>query len=459
MDRKITPEGAGSDKFDSVVILVNETSVPSSNLKKNEEHKEDKHGNRQWWRGVLFLLNYVLSLLSWRQMSDGETKRVTHSIKVGLALVLVSLLYMLEAVHDRLGDNAMWAVMTVVVVFEFTSGATISKGLNRGAGTILGCGLGSLVALLAQEIGGAGKAVAIGSSVFVFGAAATYSRLAPNIKKKYDYGAVIFILTFSLVSVSGVRGDQIIKLARDRLSSIAIGFAICLFIALFVFPVWAGDELHNSLSNKFDKLAESVEGCLEGYDSLLEGKKGAESTRDRNRANCLSVLCSKSSDEAFANFATWEPWHGRFGFYYPWKKYLHMGDSLRELAASLLSLTGCLQSIQQAPQECLLIGVKERCESTCKLLGSTLRELGRNINDMKSHQQREKNLEELKKLRLELCSTLASTMKMLVNQNGAIEGGASITSSVFLLVEIIDKVEVIVKETEDLERVADFSLK
>ncbi|KAJ0961408.1 hypothetical protein J5N97_000363 [Dioscorea zingiberensis] len=133
-----------------------------------------------------------------------------------------------------------------------------------------GCGIGLLVALLAQHIGGASKAVAIGSSVFVFGATATNPRLDPNINKKNDYVTVILILLLSLVLASCVQGDQIIKIARDLLSSIAIGFVICLFNALFVFPVWTRDELHNSLSNKFDKPVESIEGCLEVCDRLLE---------------------------------------------------------------------------------------------------------------------------------------------------------------------------------------------
>jgi len=92
------------------------------------------------------------------------------------------------------------------------------------------------------------------------GSAATYIRMIPSIKKKYDYGAMIFILTFSLVAVSGVRGDQIIKTATDRLLSISIGFAICIFISLLIFPVWSGDELHYSLASKFDSLACSIEG-------------------------------------------------------------------------------------------------------------------------------------------------------------------------------------------------------
>ena len=48
-----------------------------------------------------------------------------------------------------------------------------------------------------------------------------------------------------------------------------------------------------------------------------------------------------------ANFARWEPWHGKFGFSYPWDKYLQIGDVLRDLAATIISLKGCLQCPRQ----------------------------------------------------------------------------------------------------------------
>lgn len=92
------------------------------------------------------------------------------------------------------------------------------------------------------------------------GAAATYWRLVPKIKRKFDYGVMIFILTFNLVVVSGVRADKIMKLARERLSTIGMGFAVCIFISLLVFPEWAGDELHSSTASKFDKIASSLQG-------------------------------------------------------------------------------------------------------------------------------------------------------------------------------------------------------
>lgn len=54
-----------------------------------------------------------------------EHKKVIHSIKVGMALALISLLYVIQPLYDRVGDNAMWAIMTVVVVFEFSAGNVV----------------------------------------------------------------------------------------------------------------------------------------------------------------------------------------------------------------------------------------------------------------------------------------------------------------------------------------------
>ena len=45
-----------------------------------------------------------------------------HSLKVGLALTLVSLFYYFKPLYDGFGFSTMWAVLTVVVVFEFSKG-------------------------------------------------------------------------------------------------------------------------------------------------------------------------------------------------------------------------------------------------------------------------------------------------------------------------------------------------
>lgn len=51
-----------------------------------------------------------------------------------------------------------------------------------------------------------------------------------------------------------------------------------------------------------------------------------------------------------ANFAKWEPWHRKFGFSYPWEKYLKMGEVLRELAALVLALQCCIHASKKVPR-------------------------------------------------------------------------------------------------------------
>lgn len=51
-----------------------------------------------------------------------EPKKVIHGLKVGVALSLVSLFFFIRPLYEGVGGNAMWAIMTVVVVFEPTVG-------------------------------------------------------------------------------------------------------------------------------------------------------------------------------------------------------------------------------------------------------------------------------------------------------------------------------------------------
>jgi hypothetical protein len=102
------------------------------------------------------------------------------------------------------------------------------------------------------------------------GFAATYLRFFPKIKKNYDYGVVIFLLTFNLITVSSFRQEDVVPLARYRLCTIAIGCAICLFMSLLVLPNWSGEDLNNCTVRKFEGLAKSIEGAYLPLPSILE---------------------------------------------------------------------------------------------------------------------------------------------------------------------------------------------
>lgn len=68
--------------------------------------------------------------LAWKtvwKVGREDPRRVVHALKVGLSLTLVSLLYLVEPLFKGIGKNAIWAVMTVVVVLEFTAGLFLSS--------------------------------------------------------------------------------------------------------------------------------------------------------------------------------------------------------------------------------------------------------------------------------------------------------------------------------------------
>lgn len=50
------------------------------------------------------------------------------------------------------------------------AGATLSKGINRGVGTLIGGGMGCLAAVLAAENGGIAKPTIVVISLFAYGA-------------------------------------------------------------------------------------------------------------------------------------------------------------------------------------------------------------------------------------------------------------------------------------------------
>lgn len=62
-----------------------------------------------------------------KKLGKDDPRRIVHSLKVGLALTLVSLIYYLKPLYDGIGINALWAVLTVVLVFEFSVGKLTSS--------------------------------------------------------------------------------------------------------------------------------------------------------------------------------------------------------------------------------------------------------------------------------------------------------------------------------------------
>ncbi|KAG7952478.1 hypothetical protein I3843_12G061100 [Carya illinoinensis] len=351
--------------------------------------------------------------LVWQKMwklGREDPRRVIHSLKVGISLTVVSLLYLMEPLFLGIGDNAIWAVMTVVLVLEFTVGATLCKGLNRGFGTLLAGSLAFLMEYIADEYGPIFRAIFIGAAVFLIGAAATYTRFFPFIKKNYDYGVVIFLLTFNLITVSSYRVENVLKIANERLYTIAIGCGICLFVTLLIFPNWSGQDLHNSTVSKLERLAKSIEACVKEYfnENNIETTEN-ESSEDPIYEGYKGVLDSKSTDETLALHASWEPRLSRYCHKFPSQQYLKLGAVLRHFCYTVVALHGCLQTEIQAPQSvralfkdpCIRLAgevakvlmeladsIRKRCHFSSEILSDHLQEALKDLNTAITSQPR-----------------------------------------------------------------------
>lgn len=73
------------------------------------------------------MVNWAARRWAAMALDPAQRRRVSYSLKVASALTLVSLTLLLPQILEfevdvRVGDNAVWAIFTVVVVFEFTVG-------------------------------------------------------------------------------------------------------------------------------------------------------------------------------------------------------------------------------------------------------------------------------------------------------------------------------------------------
>ncbi|KAH9731392.1 Aluminum-activated malate transporter 10 [Citrus sinensis] len=271
---------------------------------------------RAWtWFKRLMLGGFILKICkflekAWNLAVD-EPKKVIHGLKVGLAISLVSLFYYMRPLYDGVGGNAMWAVMTVVVVFESSVGATLGKCINRAIGTFLAGSLGVGVHWIAFHSGKNLEPIVLGISLFLL-----------------------------------------------------------------------GDELHLLICQNLEKLAHSLDECVVEYFRHNKTSTAKDEACSKKMKGYRCALNSKATEELKANFARWEPAHGRFSFRHPWKQYLKIGASIRNCAYCIETLHGCVDSETQAPPH-----LKRHLNNICMRLSSSssnvLQELAFALKTMK----------------------------------------------------------------------------
>ncbi|KAJ7948059.1 Aluminum activated malate transporter family protein [Quillaja saponaria] len=348
-----------------------------------------------------------------KKLGQDDPRRISHSFKVGLAITIVSSLYYFKPLYDGFGSSAMWAVFTVINVFEFSVGATLGKGLNRGFATLLAGALG-------------------------FGA----YHLANLTGERSEH-----ILVGILCLPTSYREEEILKIALQRATTILIGGLITVLVCIFVYPVWAGGDLHNLVATNMEKVGTFLEGFgpqyfetsgnEEHYKACVEGYK--------------NVLNSKQIEDNLANFAWWEPCHGQFRFRQPWKLYLKVGSQSRQCAYRIDALNGYLNSDLQTPPQ-IRSKIQEPCIKMSSETGRALKELAVAIKTMTPSSSAQSHIAKAKIAAMNLKSMLKTVIWEEINLLEVIPD-ATVAS---LLVDIVSCAEKLAESTNELASLAKF---
>ncbi|XP_031103113.1 aluminum-activated malate transporter 8-like [Ipomoea triloba] len=381
-----------------------------------------------------------------------DPRRIVHSAKVGVALTLNSLFYYYNPLYEGFGQYGIWALLTVMAVFEFTVGATLSKGLNRASATLLAAAMGVGAKYLGDLSGDKAEPVVLGILVYILAAILSFTRFFPGIKTKYDYGVVIFILTFSMVAVSGYRTEQIIQFAHQRLSTVAIGGVTCLLISVLVCPAWAGEDLQDLIAANIENLGKSLEGFGSAYFRVLEGEGGG---MEAFLQDYKSAFNSKATEDSLAVFAWWEFGHGKFTFGHPWEEYLKVGGLTRECASHLQALSSYFNTTDD--DEATLLTFKSKIEEPCtrmcfqsthalKAISLTIKTMEHPSPAIQDHLRNSRAA--INDLKVLIRSSSLSTELLF-----QIIPCAAVTS---ILIHIVDCVDKISKSVEDLSEKAGF---
>lgn len=309
-----------------------------------------------------------------------------YGFKIGLAMVLSSVPVLVGPLYDYFGVNSLWLIISVIIIYEPAVGTLLSKGLQRLAGTIFAIVL-SLICSQIAYASGRGEVYVIPVLLFLGALVLGFLRQVWPVKKKYDYAALITLITFGLLTLSEYRTHAGPRNAGLRMFLIVMGFIVAAGTNLAIKPKFAGKDLHQMVAEHFSKIAVSLDACVQAYiagarsvelQKLIDGSE----PEDKVYGGYKTVILAKADEDVLHDMAIWEPPHGHFGFKHPWDLYKDISRVCRHCMYSIVAMDDCLRSEIQCPvylRQLLARPMTRLTEEAIKVLEA----MGESVSEMK----------------------------------------------------------------------------
>jgi uncharacterized membrane protein YccC len=221
--------------------------------------------------------------LTLRASLSPSTEAGRHAVRLAAAAAVTEAVVMLTSLQ-----HGYWAVLTVFFVLRPDYSATLTRGLQRAAGTLLGGGLGVCTVLL----GHVSKAALLGGVAVALLAA--YSVYTVN------YLLVAVFLTDFVVVQLALLGLPPLPTALARLTGICLGTALAL-LAYLLWPTWAVRTAGEKFARLFEAQGRYAAALLRGY------SQPAHLPPSRLHALQLSARRARLDAQASADRLTDEP--------------------------------------------------------------------------------------------------------------------------------------------------------
>ncbi|KAL2631407.1 hypothetical protein R1flu_016093 [Riccia fluitans] len=328
---------------------------------------------------------FMWPLWAWNAMVS-QMNLTVISLKSGFAAGLASIICVVEfpPPYNELSSIAIWAVVTIDILYEGNIGLSLSKGVNRVAGTL---GAGAVAVFLTQlgpDVPASIYPYYTVFWVFLGGFIFRFLKGIPPLKDQWGYAFTVATIAFHILLLSSYLQPEKVTLPILRFSMILLGFFLASIINLAVRPVYAGDSLHKLVAKNFDTAADILQRCVTEYANytildhvpdILSGR----SIDDKIHQSYHEIVMSDSDIDKLLGAVTWEPCHGAFFTGYPWHLYDDITDYLRYTLYDVIALDSCLRASIQAPkdlrdlfsQEMMLIA--SECSKVLQMLGESIR--------------------------------------------------------------------------------------